>query len=284
MVLLFYQAYAIVNITTKEKQKMSVEPERSANQQSPSDKLDAYIATLENRTDFGVEDLSRRLTVKRSPNAEHREPWPDSGWSVVTTGVDKDGVLVGIVEKYLHPDDDAPARKRVALDEALEYDAEQRSRRRSTRAEMADRVFTVVGPDRPLAITPFNDESSYAMTRDEFNKQVGESSARPGLIEVPDENISGAQPNESADALTQPQEEVLSAQAELDRFKEELDAFEASLPEEDRVPAWQYSTARFENEKENAIRKMSAATRDNKAYLTYARLYKRYSDARSRAR
>ena len=184
---------------------MSVDPERNAieNQQSPSDKLDAYIATLEHRTDFGVEDLTRRLIVKRNPNAEHSEPWPDSGWSVVTMGIDKDGVPVGIVEKYLHHDDDAPARKRIVLAEAFAYDDEQRAKIKATRIDMADSVFTVVGPDRPLAIKPFNDEFSHAMTRDEFNKQVGESSAQPELIKMPDWMKTGVKPVESVSVREQ---------------------------------------------------------------------------------
>ena len=171
------------------------------NEQTPAQKLDRYIASLSDRHDFDV--MTERisvLNVKRSPDSEHDEPWADSGWELYTTGIDKTGVQVGIVEKLLHPDDAGPARKRVVLAEALAYSAEV-ARSRAPRVELADRAFAVTGPTNPSAIEPFNDPSSNAISGAEaaaFIAEVRQSESRPEAAVDPLDSLS---PEDRRDVL-----------------------------------------------------------------------------------
>lgn len=164
------------------------EPRQETNEvpQTPSQKLDSYVASLDNRTDYDVmEDRMHILTVKRNPDATHDEPWPDSGWMLTTTGVDKKGVTVGIVEKLLHPDDEAPARKRVVLDEAFRYSAEV-ARARAPQTELADSAFRVTGPANPSMIEPFNDPFSNAMTGEQARAIIASrGNQAEASVEVP---------------------------------------------------------------------------------------------------
>ena len=181
------------------------------------------------------------------------------GWIVKSSN--PDFTIVVNPEKRLEKEVDTSALHALQdkLDEQIERDLGYNPKE-AARTKMADRAFSVVGPDKPTVV-----ESAVDVDKVFDSKQ-------------------SVRPVESADTPTQPQGESLSAKAELARLKEELDAFEASLPAEDRVPAWRYSTALYENEKENAIRKMSTATRDSKAYIKYDSLYRRYNNALSNAR
>lgn len=154
-------------------------------EQTPTQRLDKYIASLGDRHDFGVEDRGYILSVRRSPDSEHTEPWPDSGWFLATKGVDKNGVTVGIVEKFLNPDDETPARKKVVLAEALAYSAEI-ARSKAPQVELADRALEITGPTNPSVIEPFNDPSSNAMSGVEaaaFMSEVRQSAPQAEVIE-----------------------------------------------------------------------------------------------------
>ncbi len=200
---------------------MSPDPEqnsRSEAQLTPSQKLDKYVASLEDRHDFDVmEDRMHILTVKRSPDASHKEPWPDSGWMLTTTGVDRSGVRVGIFEKYIHPDDTEPSRKSLVLAEALAYSAEH-ARLKTPQVELADRAFSVVGPASPGAVEPFVDQPSNAMPMNEFRRlysvPAAEQStpAAPQLIEMPDWSKQGAKSVDSA-VVQEPKPSNIEAEA-----------------------------------------------------------------------
>jgi hypothetical protein len=135
---------------------------------TPSQKLDAYISTLADKVVFDyMEDRLSILTVKRSADSTHSEPWPDSDWALTITGTDPEtGARVGIVEKLLHSDDIEPARKKVVLDKAFAYSAE------IAKARMADaepiNSENVTGASKTESIEPFNDPFSDAMTKEEI--------------------------------------------------------------------------------------------------------------------
>jgi len=131
------------------------------------EKLDEYIAGLQDKTIFDyLNDRIRVLTVERSPDKDHKEPWPDSGWSLAIVGTDKDGVRVGIVEKLLHSDDEEPARKRVILDKAFSYSAENTRFSAPQQSVLEPQVDSLaIDPN----IVPFDDPFSNAMTRAEVD-------------------------------------------------------------------------------------------------------------------
>jgi len=132
------------------------------------ERQDKLIASLADRKDYDfMEDRVTFLNVKRSPDESHKEPWPDSGWMIVTTGVNEKGVRVGVVEKQLNPDDERPSRKIVKLDEAMAYSAEV-ARSKSPQIELADQALRVTGPASPGEAEPFNDPFSNAISMEEL--------------------------------------------------------------------------------------------------------------------
>ncbi len=125
------------------------EPAKSEVELTPAQKLDAYIATLGDvRTFNHLEDRMQYLIVQRRPDDSHSEPWPDNGWALTTTGIDKNGVKVGIVEKFLDPEDETPARKKINLAEAFAY-TEEALRTKTPQIELAESALRVTGPANP---------------------------------------------------------------------------------------------------------------------------------------
>ncbi len=144
------------------------------------EKQDKLIASLADRRDFDhMEDRVTFLNVKRNPDGEHDEPWPDSGWMIVTTGIDERGVRVGVLEKQLNPDDERPSRKIVKLEEAMAYSAEV-ARTKTPQIELADQALLITGPVSPGEVEPFDDPFSNAMSREEVAAIRAEAIAGEG--------------------------------------------------------------------------------------------------------
>lgn len=96
------------------------------------------------------------------------------------------------------------------------------------------------------------------------------------LVESPDVDLD----QESDES----QEVVSESKSELERIDKELKEVEASLPEKDRMPVWDYAIAVNDNERKRALDKMSWKTQDSRIYLRYADLFSQYQAARAKAK
>lgn len=92
-------------------------------------------------------------------------------------------------------------------------------------------------------------------------------------------------PDVAADQESQESQEVVSEpQSDVERIDKALKEAEASLPEQDRTPVWHYAIAINDNERNRALDKMSWKTRDSRAYLQYADLFRQFQAAREKAK